>query len=249
VAVENLEEILDSADGVMVARGDLGLEVPASEVPLAQKRIIDLANIKAKPVIVATQLLDSMQEKRRPTRAEVSDVANAVIDHADALMLSNETAVGKNPVLAVETMSDIIVSTEKSVYDDTDLPALHKHGTDIDVAITELSRTLAEEVKAKFILAASISGETGRLISHLRPALSILVATNTAIVQRQLNLSWGVSAFILPPCRSIEELVERSMAYVKEKKLAKKGDKMIIVAGEPVGQAGNVNLVEVREIK
>ena len=248
-AVDNLDAILDAVDGVMVARGDLGLEMPAAEVPLVQKKIIDGANIKAKPVIVATQLLDSMQEKRRPTRAEVSDVANAVIDHADALMLSNETAAGKNPVLVVQTMAEIIVSTEKSTYDDTNLPPVHKHGTGVDIAIAELSRVLAEEVKAKFILAASLSGETGRLISHVRPSLPILVATNTKIVQRQLNLSWGVIPFILPPCKSIEELVERSVSYVKQKKLGKAGDKMIIVAGEPVGQAGNVNLVEVREVK
>jgi pyruvate kinase len=247
--VDNLDAILDAVDGVMVARGDLGLEMPAAEVPLVQKKIIDGANTKAKPVIVATQLLDSMQEKRRPTRAEVSDVANAVIDHADALMLSNETASGKNPVLVIETMAEIIASTEKSVYDDTDLPPVHKHGAGIDVAITELSRVLAEEVKAKFILAASISGETGRLISHVRPSLPILVATNTFIVQRQLNLSWGVIPFILQPCNSIEELVARAVSYVKQKKLAKTGDKMIIVAGEPVGIAGNVNLVEVREVE
>jgi len=248
-AVDNLAAILDVTDGVMVARGDLGLEMPTAEVPLVQKKIIDSANAKAKPVIVATQLLDSMQEKRRPTRAEVSDVANAVIDHADALMLSNETAVGKNPVLVIKTMTDIIKSTEESEYDDTDLPAVHKSGTGIDIAITELSRVLAEEVKAKFILAASLSGETGRLISHVRPSLPILVATNTLIVQRQLNLSWGVIPFVLPSCKSIEELVERSVSYVKEKKLAKSGDKMIIIAGEPVGQAGNVNLVEVREVQ
>ncbi len=249
IAVDNLKEILDVCDGVMVARGDLGLEVPAEEVPLVQKRIIDAANSLAKPVIVATQMLDSMREARRPTRAEVSDVANAVIDHADCLMLSNETAVGLHPVLVVETMADIIVSTEKSHYDDTSLPAIHKSGATTDVAITELSRILAEEVKAKIILAASLSGETGRLISHVRPQLSILVGTSSIRVQRQLNLSWGVVPFILEPCQSIEELVERSIAYIKKHKLAKVGDQMVVVAGEPVGQAGNVNLVEVREIK
>ncbi len=249
VAVDNLEEILDVTDGIMVARGDLGLEMLAAEVPLVQKKMIDAANAHAKPVIVATQMLDSMRENRRPTRAEVSDVANAVIDHADTLMLSNETAVGKHPVLVVETMADIIVSTEKSNYDDTGLPPIHKSGTTIDVAITELSRILAEEVKAKIILAASISGETGRLISHVRPPLSILVGTSSQRVQRQLNLSWGVIPFILETCSTIEELVERSIAYIKKHKIAKNGDNMVVVAGEPVGHAGNVNLVEVREIK
>ncbi|TSC84637.1 MAG: pyruvate kinase [Parcubacteria group bacterium Gr01-1014_13] len=249
VAVENLEEILDVTDGIMVARGDLGLEMLAAEVPLVQKKMIDSANAHAKPVIVATQMLDSMRENRRPTRAEVSDVANAVIDHADTLMLSNETAAGKHPVLVVETMADIIASTEKSQYDDTALPSIHKAGTTIDVAITELSRILAEEVKAKIVLAASISGETGRIISHVRPPLPILVGTSSQRVQRQLNLSWGVIPFILETCASIEELVERSIAYIKKHKIAKNGDNMVVVAGEPVGQAGNVNLVEVRKIE
>lgn len=249
IAVENLQEILDASDGIMVARGDLGLEVPAAEVPLAQKKMIDAANQQAKPVIVATQMLDSMRENRRPTRAEVSDVANAVIDHADTLMLSNETAVGKHPVLVVETMAEIITSTEKSVYDDKNLQPTHKHNSSLDEAISQLSRVLAEEIKAKVILAASLSGETGRLISHVRPSLSILVGTSSKRVQRQLNLSWGVVPFILEPCKSIEELVERSIAYIKKNKLAKVGDQMVVVAGEPVGQAGNVNLVEVREIK
>jgi len=251
-AVENLKEILDSADGLMVARGDLGLEMPAAEVPLVQKRMIDAANAAAKPIIVATQMLDSMRENRRPTRAEVSDVANAVIDHADTLMLSNETAVGKHPILVVQTMADIIMSTEKSSYDDVKLSALSltkKSGASMDTAISELSRVLAEEVDAKLIVAASISGETGRLISHVRPPLPILVGASTDRVRRQLNLSWGVKSFILEPCSSIEELVERSIAYIKKNKIAKNGDKMVVVAGEPVGQAGNVNLMEVREIK
>ncbi len=249
VAVENLKEILEATDGIMVARGDLGLEVPAAEVPLVQKRMIDAANAASKPVIVATQMLDSMRENRRPTRAEVSDVANAVIDHADTLMLSNETAVGEHPVLVVKTMSDIIISTEKSHYDDVDLSMARGVYSSVNVAISSLSRVLAEEIKAKIILAASISGETGRLISHMRPQLPILVGTESQRVLRQLNLSWGVRPFILDSCRTIEELVERSITYIKKNKIAKNGDKMVVVAGEPVGHAGNVNLVEVREIK
>lgn len=248
-AIDNIKEIISVADGVMVARGDMGVEMKASEVPLIQKHIIDEANAAAKPVIVATQMLDSMQYNRRPTRAEVSDVANAVIDHADAVMLSNETATGKYPALVVKTMSEIILATEKSSYDDTDLPPFHKKGTAIDTAIVETSRLLAEEVGAKLILAASLTGETGRLISHLRPSIPVVVATSTERVQRQLNLSWGVDPFILAPCRSIEELVERSMHYIYTEKLAKAGEKMVVVAGEPVGQTGNVNLVEVRELK
>lgn len=248
-AVKNIKEIMQVVDGVMVARGDLGVEVNASEVPLMQKHIIDEANASAKPVIVATQMLDSMQTSRRPTRAEVSDVANAVIDHTDAVMLSNETAVGKHPILVVKTMAEIVVATERSSYDDTNLPAVHKCGKAIDMAVVELSRILAVEVDAKIILAASITGDTGRMISHVRPELQILVATNTARVQRQLNLSWGVNPFILPLCHTVEELVERSLQYIKKEKIAKVGQRMIVIAGEPVGQVGHVNLVEIREIK
>ncbi|MFH1790350.1 MAG: pyruvate kinase [bacterium] len=247
-ALVNLDEIMEVADGVMVARGDLGLEMPAAEVPLAQKHIIDIANQLSKPAIVATQMLDSMRENRRPTRAEVSDVANAVIDHADALLLTNETAVGKHPILTIKTMADIIRTIEKSSYDDTGLPKVRKKGTKIDTAITELARILSEEVNAELILTASISGETGRLISHVRPNLTILVGSTSQRVMRQLNISWGVRPFFLQPCHSIEELIERSIAFIKKNKIARQGELMIVVAGEPVGHAGNVNLVEVREI-
>ncbi|MFA6424233.1 MAG: pyruvate kinase [Candidatus Magasanikbacteria bacterium] len=248
-AVENIESILAASDGVMVARGDLGVEIRAAEVPLVQKRIIEAANKIAKPVIVATQMLDSMSSSRRPTRAEVSDVANAVIDHADAVMLSNETSTGSHPVLVIETMADIIATTEKSHYDDLVMPVLKEGNNNSEMAITYLSRVLAEDVKAKAILVASISGDTGRLISSVRPNAHIVVATTSERVQRQLNLSWGVRPFILHPCRSIEELVENSISYIKKRHLVKTGEKVIVVAGEPVGEAGKINLLEVREVK
>jgi pyruvate kinase len=247
-AVDNIAEILEVADAIMIARGDLGLELPKQEVPLIQKRIIDEASAKATPVIVATQLLDSMRENKRPTRAEVSDVANAVIDHVDGLLLTNETAAGKHPVHTIETMTEVITATEKSHYDDLARPII-KETERTERAITELSRILAEAVNANLILAASLTGETGRLISRVRPELPILVATESEIVWRQLNLSWGVESFILPHCNSIEEFVDRSISHIKKQKLAKKGEKIIIVTGQPVGQAGNVNLVEVREVK
>jgi len=248
-AVVNIESILAAADGVMVARGDLGVEIRAAEVPLVQKRIIEAANKLAKPVIVATQMLDSMSISRRPTRAEVSDVANAVIDHADAVMLSNETSVGTHPILVVETMADIVTTTEKSHYDDMDLPVIKGKNVQSENVITNLSRVLAEEVEAKAILVASISGETGRLISSVRPNVHIVVATTSERVQRQLNLSWGVRPFILHPCRSIEELVDNSISYIKKRHLVKNGERVIVVAGEPVGEAGKINLLEVREVK
>lgn len=248
-AVKNIESILEAANGVMVARGDLGVEIKAAEVPLVQKRIIEVANQLAKPVIVATQMLDSMSAARRPTRAEVSDVANAVIDHADAVMLSNETSTGEHPILVVKTMAEIITTTEKSHYDDLDIEHIKEKYKNSEVSVTHLSRVLAEEVNAKAILVASISGDTGRLISRMRPNAHIVVATTTERVQRQLNLSWGVKPFILHPCRSVEELVENAVSYIKKNRMIKKGDKVVVIAGEPVGEAGASNLLEVREVK
>lgn len=247
-AVRNIESIVEAVDGIMVARGDLGLELLEAEVPLIQKKIIDVANAAGKPVIVATQLLDSMQHSRRPTRAEVSDVANAVIDHTDALLLTNETAAGDFPIETIKTMAEIVILTEESTYDDTPLPKARAHGTSADVAITEISRILAEEINAKCILAGSLTGETGRRISHVRPNIPVMVATENERVARQLNLSWGVVPFVMLPCKTVEEFVNNSSGYLKQKQIVVTGDRIIIVAGEPVGQAGNVNLVEVREI-
>lgn len=245
-AVKNIKEILQTADGIMIARGDLGVEMPPEKVPLVQKQLIDEALLAAKPVIVATQMLDSMQNNPRPTRAEVSDVANAVIDHTDAVMLSNETAIGKYPVQAVTTMADIIKETEKSIYDNLSDGKYYSKTKKVDEVVSEMSKLLAEAVDARLILAASISGETAHLISRHRPELPIVVATNSERVKNQLSLSWGVKPFVLGPCRMIEELIERSLAYLKKGKDVKLGDKIIVVSGEPVGQSGHVNLLEVR---
>ncbi len=247
-AVRNIDEIIEAVDGIMVARGDLGIETPAEEVPLVQKRIIDKCLAAAKPVIVATQMLDSMIRNPRPTRAEVSDVANAVIDHADAVMLSGESASGKFPLEAVETMSRIIRETEKSQYDD--MPpgsvSLIKHTT--EVAMSEIANILARDVSARLILVASMSGDTGRVVSRYRAELPVLVATDSERVRNQLTLSWGVVPFLLPLCRSVEELADRSVGYLKREQMVSIGDKIIIVAGEPVGSSGGVNLVELRVI-
>ncbi len=251
LAVENIEAILDVVDGIMIARGDLGIETPAAEVPLVQKRLIDLALAAAKPVIVATQMLDSMQQNPRPSRAEVSDVANAVIDHTDAVMLSNETATGSYPVETVQMMANIIRETEASAYDDLHLHHLEEHQkTSVDEVMSEAARELAEEVGAVGILAASLSGDTARLVSRNKPELPIFVATSDTRVQRQMNLSWGVVPFmILPVCKSIEELVERSTVELKKNAYVKKGEKIIVLAGEPVGHSGHVNVLEVREVQ
>ncbi len=247
-AIEHIDEILEAADGIMVARGDLGIEIPAAHVPIVQKTLITKALHAAKPVIVATQMLDSMQENPRPTRAEVSDVANAVIDHADAVMLSNETATGKYPVETIETMRDIIIETENSGYDDLS-QTVHEPGQKTaDEAMTEMARLLADQVDAKCILAASLTGTTARLISHQRPELPILVATNNPRVEAQLNLVWGVLPFHTPACKTVTELIAYSTSYIKEHNLAVNGDTIIAVEGGDTGSAGTIQKIELLHI-
>lgn len=247
-AVRSIDEIVEATDGIMVARGDLGIEMPAEEVPLIQKRIIDKCLEQAKPVIVATQMLDSMIRNPRPTRAEVSDVANAVIDHTDAVMLSGESATGKYPVEAVETMARIVMETEASAYDN--LPVNREFETqDTESAVSQVANILARSVGSKLILAASLSGDMGRIVSRHRPELPVVVAVAEERVRRQLNLSWGVVPFVLPQCEMVEELVDRSVGYLKNRKMVKDGDRLIVVAGEPVGISGGANLIEIRSVK
>jgi len=248
-AVKDFNKILEATDAVMVARGDLGIEMDEADVPLAQKMIIEKCLKAAKPVIVATQMLDSMIRNPRPTRAEVSDVANAVIDHADAVMLSGETAEGKYPVESVKAMAQIAVRTEKSKYDDLEFPSIFKNEKHIDDAVSFGANLLAKDLKVKAILVASLSGYTGRNVSRYRPELPILVTTNTEKVRRQLNLSWGVIPFVLPKCKTVEELVRQALEYIKQKKYTQKGDKVIIIAGSPLGKSGNINLIEIQKIK
>lgn len=248
-AIDNIDEIIEATDAVMVARGDLGIELPAEDVPLMQKMIIDKCLQASKPVIVATQMLDSMINNPRPTRAEVSDVANAVIDHTDAVMLSGETANGKFPVETVETMKKIIEKTESSTYDDLVLKDKIKKIVPTNEAISSVAKMLSESLKTELILVASLSGYSGRIVSRYRPEVPIWVACDNERVQRQLYLSWGVSPFILPTCDSFEELVDRSIGYLKKLKLLKIDDKIIIIAGEPVGKSGNINLIEIRNIE
>ena len=246
-AVENIEKIISAADGIMVARGDLGIELPPADVPLHQKKMVDMCLAAAKPVIIATQMLDSMARNPRPTRAEVSDVSNAVIDHTDAVMLSAESATGKYPLETVQTMTDIISKTENSEYDDLVLDHLIKT-LPIDEAVSQVANVLAASVKAKLILVASMSGYTARIVCRYRPELPIYVTTNNERVQHQLNLSWGVIPFLLPTCNTVEELINSSLDYLKTNDVVKNDDRVIVIAGDPVGRPG-VNLVEIREVK
>ncbi len=243
-ALANIDEIIEAADGIMVARGDLGIETPAEDVPLAQKTIIRKCLAAAKPVIVATQMLDSMIRNPRPTRAEVSDVANAVIDHTDAVMLSGESASGKYPVEAVETMARIVIETEASSFDDMPPPE-RPHGVETGAkAIAVIAAILAVDVGAKAIVTASATGEGARLVSRCRAELPIYAATPSERVRNQLALSWSVAPRAIAKRKSAEELLEGCIKLLKKEKLLAKGDRIVAVAGE----SGEKNFAEVRVV-
>jgi pyruvate kinase len=247
-AVRNFDGILKESDCIMVARGDLGVEMPETQVPIIQKTIIQKCLKAAKPVIVATQMLDSMIKNPRPTRAEVSDVANAVIDQADCVMLSGESAFGKYPIRAVQEMNRIIETTEKSQF----LPQ-HKHlrglANKTAEAVAEGVFKMALDTGAKIIIGATDSGFTAREIAHERPYFSrLLMLTPKLKVLRQMNLIWGVEGFLTSEAESFEELINNMMEIIKSKKLAKKGDKVVVVTGLPLGQKENLNLVEVKTV-
>ncbi len=245
-AVDRFDEILAEVDAVMVARGDLGIEIAAERVPLLQKEFIDKCRAVAKPVIVATQMLDSMIRNPRPTRAEVSDVANAVIDHADALMLSGETATGKYPVQAVETMTRVVRETEASHFDDVTIAESAQLAKLVKDAVGGAASLLAQTSGAKLILVATRSGDAARMVSRFRPELPIIAAVPTEFVSRQLNVSWAVSSIVVTGAKKTEDLIRRSVQKLKRSKLARSGDKIIILAGHPT--SNSVNFVEVMEI-
>lgn len=252
VAVDNFDEILQETDAVMVARGDLGVEVPDARVPLIQKMLIAKSNAAGKPVIVATQLLDSMIRNPRPTRAEVSDVANAVIDRADAVMLSGESATGAYPVESVAEMCRIIETTENSPYDD--VPSQSFQGDSIDdykaSIIAGAVERLSLGVDANAIIGTSESGYTARFVSRERPEAEIIVMTDRLKVQRQMCLVWGVTPLYvknLNVFKTIEDLLNYFVAEVKRMKMISKGDKVVLVAGRPLGQ--RMNLVQAITVK
>lgn len=247
-AVRHFDGILKETDAVMVARGDLGVEMPENQVPIIQKSIIQKCLKVAKPVIVATQMLDSMIRNPRPTRAEVSDVANAVIDQADCVMLSGESAFGKFPVKAVSEMARIIETTERSAF----LPT-HKHLADKIVnrieAVAESVFDLSMHTQAKVIVGATESGFTAREVAHERPYHQHLVMlTPKPKVLRQMNMIWGVHGFLTQEVTNFEDLTQEMMEAVVSKKFARKGDKVVVVTGEPLGQKENLNLVEVKTV-
>ncbi|GAA0484110.1 pyruvate kinase [Salinibacillus aidingensis] len=244
--VDNIGAILEVSDGLMVARGDLGVEIPAEEVPLVQKSLIEQCNKAGKPVITATQMLDSMQRNPRPTRAEASDVANAIFDGTDAIMLSGETAAGQYPVESVQTMYNIAVHVERSLDNEQ---ISEKRAKEVEVTVTDvISQSVsfaAENLKAGAIITPTESGHTARMISKYRPKASIIAVTAHESVQRQLALAWGVHAIPGQTVSSTDEMLDSAINRGLETGLFKRGDKVIITAGVPVGESGTTNLMKV----
>ncbi|KKU09141.1 MAG: Pyruvate kinase [Candidatus Uhrbacteria bacterium GW2011_GWE2_45_35] len=245
-AVKKFDEILKVVDAIMVARGDLGVEILAEQVPLIQKEIINKCRAVGKPVIVATQMLDSMIRNPRPTRAEVSDVANAVIDHTDAVMLSGETASGKYPVEAVATMARIIQETEDSPFDDVPIKETTHFVKIIEDAVGGAANLLSRTLKADAILVAALSDDTARLVSRFRPEMPIFAATTSEFVLRQMSLIWAVSPLIVPKSNNIDDLIAKSIGKIKKNHLIKKGGRIIVLAVKPVGK--RADFVEVKEV-
>jgi pyruvate kinase len=245
-AVDNLEEIVHAFDGVMVARGDLGVELPLEEVPLVQKRAIELCRHQAKPVIVATQVLESMTYAPVPTRAETSDCANAILDGADAVMLSGETSVGEFPIITVETMARIIENTEDKgrhlfrPYSSTP----HTRGG----AITQAAKEIATSLDIKYIVTFTQSGDSALRMSRLRPATPMLAFTPDAHTQKRLALAWGTNAVLVERATSTDDMVHKVDTHLKETGRAVDGDYVVVVSGTPVGIPGTTNSVFVHKV-
>lgn len=249
-AIEHLEEIRDAADGMMVARGDLGIEVQPQEVPLLQKRIIRSCNEVGKPVITATQMLQSMVEHPRPTRAEASDVANAILDGTDAVMLSNETASGRFPVEAVLMMKQISEITETAFPYDIwrgRRQAVVTHAVSVTEAISAASCSVAEHVQAKAIVSTTMSGHTARQVARHRPPTAVMAVSPLATTQRRLALVWGVECVLVPNFTETDEMLEQTAVAMRQFGL-KPGDRLVITAGVPFAQMGQTNLIQVHEI-
>lgn len=248
--VNNIDEILKSADGIMVARGDMGVEIPFEKIPAIQKDLITRGFRAGKQVITATQMLESMIANPRPTRAEITDVANAIYDGTSAIMLSGETAAGKYPVEVVKTMDRIAVTTEKSIDYKHFLSArkIEYSGTVAD-AIAHATVTTAHDLDARAIITVTETGGTARLISKFRPQSPIVSCTTSEKVCRQMNLSWGVTPVMLEYKNSTDELFKGASEKACELQLASQGDLVVITAGIPLGCSGTTNMMKVEEIK
>ncbi|MGI9140338.1 MAG: pyruvate kinase [Gemmatimonadaceae bacterium] len=250
VALSNIESIIRTADAVMVARGDLGVELPYEEVPMAQKRIIALANRIGRPVITATQMLESMIEHPRPTRAEASDVANAILDGTDAVMLSAETAAGSYPRLAAEAMRRIITETEKHPQRGRgkDGPLAFEGAVPTEVAIAAATVVAVELLATPLVVVFTKSGFSARLVASYRPGVPILVLTDQPRTYRQLALVWGVVPELVPHCDSYDEMMRLAREVVLRRRLASAGERLVVTAGVPFDVPGTTNLLKVERV-
>jgi len=244
-AVTALEQIVNAFDGIMVARGDLGVELPLDQVPLVQKRAVQLCRELAKPVIVATQMLDSMIENSRPTRAEASDVANAVLDGADALMLSGETSVGRYPVLTVSTMAKIIETTEAGSIG---VPRLQHDPRTRGGALTSAASTIARAIGAKGLVAFTQTGDTVRRLARLHCELPLIACTPDPSVRAQLSLSWGVETHLVPSVEHTDDMFRQVDRTLLDFAGATVGDYVVIVAGTPANTPGSTNTLRIHQL-
>ena len=248
-ALDNIESIVRASDAVMVARGDLGVELPFERVPIAQKEIIALCNKLGRPVITATQMLESMIEKPRPTRAEASDVANAIMDGTDAVMLSGETAAGKFPRLAVEAMSRIIIEIERTARQKpADARATHETAVSTEQAIAAAATSAVRSLGAPALIVFTKSGFSARIVASHRPGVPILVLTDQERTYRQMALVWGVIPCLVQHCDTYWDMVKLALAAVRERGLAREGDRVVVTAGVPFDVPGTTNLMKVETV-
>ncbi|MDQ0298584.1 pyruvate kinase [Salibacterium salarium] len=247
--IDNIEDIIEVSDGLMVARGDLGVEIPPEDVPLAQKDLIKQCNTAAKPVITATQMLDSMQRNPRPTRAEASDVANAIFDGTDAIMLSGETAAGDYPVETVQTMSNIAIKAESSLKYETILSQRTKESDkSITNSISQSVSHTAYNLEASAILTATESGYTAKIVSKYRPESPVIAVTSNEPVYRKLSLVWGVTPLLGKAANTTDEMLDSTVQESLKAELVSHGDLVVITAGVPVGETGTTNIMKVHVI-
>ena len=250
-AIENLDDIVEAFDGFMVARGDLGVECPLEDVPFLQKLVIEKARLNAKPVIVATQMLESMITSPSPTRAETSDVANAVLDGADAVMLSGETSVGEHPIHVVETMARIISATEQHALEPREFGQIESIAWDPHTrggVIAKAAEEVAERIGAKYVVAFTQSGDSARRMSRLRGRIPVLAFTPEARVRSQLSLSWGVETFKTSPVDHTDEMVRQVDEQLLRIGRVEEGDEVVIIAGAPPGIPGSTNALRIHRM-
>jgi len=247
-AVKNIEKIIDASDQILVARGDLGVKMPITKVPIIQKNIVKKARERGKPVIIATQLLESMVENPRPTRAEVNDIASAIFSYVDALMLTGETAAGKYPIEAVRVLKEVIKNTENSIDYSEYLNKARVDKGNISESISSAAVDAAYSLPAKAILCFTASGSTALRVAKFRPKVPVFAFTHNKIVARQLNSVFGIIPFTIGFFQNIDKMFEEAEEILKENSFIKNNDRVIITAGTPIGKTGTTNIIKIVEI-